>query len=591
LLIFIIKKIKVFNIMKKFSDLKLSENLKKVLSSMGYTTMTEVQEQTIPLIMEGKDVLTSSQTGTGKTGAFLIPIIAMIENDKNKHALIVTPTRELAKQIYDVINQMLYGNKRDAVALLIGGESISRQFRQLKQKPKIVIGTPGRINDHLIRKTLNLNQTDFLVLDETDRMLDMGFGVQIDEILKFMPEKKQTTLFSATLPKAIIKLSAKYLKDPARITIGIQNSIKDKITQNIIETETKFETLIEELNKTTGLVLIFIRTQRTADKLKTRLKDKLYKVDVLHGGMKQNKRARAMEKFRDGKCRILVVTDLASRGLDVPDIGHVFNYDLPDCPEDYIHRIGRTARAEKSGIAISLISKSDKSKWNSVQKFLNAKEDKITPNQRNSRTGKNFGKSRNQGDRSRNRIRGDERRGNRKFGEEKRSENRKFDGERKNYENRKPFGNKRFGEERQFYRDRKPEGNRFDNKINNEKQDRNSEYGYKKNKERRFGRNRSFGEKRFSDGKFDGERTNYGNKKFFRDRKFSRNENFDGERKSFRDKRPEGEKKPRSLKYGNKQSGGDRRIRERITGERGFGRDRRFGGRKPFRDRRNEARN
>jgi superfamily II DNA/RNA helicase len=214
-----------------------------------------------------------------------------------------------------------------------------------------------------------------MVLDETDRMLDMGFGVQIDNILKHMPDERQTLLFSATLPKAILKISEKYLKNPERVSVGELNAIAKKIEQRVLETEDKLETLRQELDKTFGQVIIFARTQFGAEKLHKKLKDLNFNFDVLHGGLKQNKREAVMRAFRSGKTHVLIATDVAARGLDVPSIEFVINYDIPECPEDYIHRIGRTARAEKSGVAITLFSKGDKAKWNAVQRFLKGDED------------------------------------------------------------------------------------------------------------------------------------------------------------------------------------------------------------------------
>lgn len=365
--------------MKKINEFALSERLQGVLSSMGYITATEIQAQAMPLILEGKDLLASSQTGTGKTGAFLMPLITKVEQEENSKVLIVTPTRELAKQVFTVADQMM-GRKnkhKNVTALLIGGEDMSKQIRRLKADPSIIIGTPGRINDHLKRKSLKLEQAKYLVLDETDRMLDMGFGVQIDEILTSMPKERQTVLFSATLPKAIVALSGKYLNNPVRVAVGEPNSIAEKITQNTVHTDSKFDTLLDELKKTTGSVIIFVRTQRSAEKMKIQLNSHPYKTDVLHGGLRQNKRTQVMDSFRSKKCTVLVATDVASRGLDVPHIEHVINYDMPDNPEDYIHRIGRTARADKSGTAVSLISGKDKSKWKAVQRFLKGDEDDI----------------------------------------------------------------------------------------------------------------------------------------------------------------------------------------------------------------------
>jgi len=385
--------------MKNFNEFALSERMKSVLSGLGYVEPTKVQEEAIPLILEGRDVLASSQTGTGKTGAFLIPLITKIEESNDELVLVVTPTRELAKQVQSVANQMLESHGNNISALLIGGEDMFRQMKQLKRNPKVIIGTPGRINDHLQRRTLNLKKAHYLVLDETDRMLDMGFGIQIDEILKHMPQERQTILCSATLPKAIVILSGKYLKNPARVAIGNSNSIAEKITQKKIETEEKFAVLIKELEKigTFSSTLIFVRTQRNADKMKDKLRDYPYKVDALHGGLRQSKRERVMTAFRSNRCQVLIATDVASRGLDVPHIEHVINYDMPDNPEDYIHRIGRTARAEKTGIALSIVSSGDMHKWKAVQRFLAGDEEVLThgsgrrKSSRKNRGGKKFG--------------------------------------------------------------------------------------------------------------------------------------------------------------------------------------------------------
>ncbi|MCT4575353.1 MAG: DEAD/DEAH box helicase [Alphaproteobacteria bacterium] len=359
---------------KKFDTFDISKQLKTKLAKMNYITATDIQAQTIPVVLAGKDILASSQTGTGKTAAFLIPILTLLTNNKGHRALIIAPTRELAKQVWSVANEMMGTNKH--TALLIGGDSMPKQVAQLKHNPKLIIGTPGRINDHLSkRKSLKLDNAHYLILDETDRMLDMGFGVQIDEIITHMPKEKQTIMFSATLPKGIIKVSEKYLKDPARISSGEANTIVDKIKEKIINTEERFEELIKELKRASGSVIIFARTQRNTEKLHTKLhKNTNYKADYLHGGLRQNKRERVVKRFRDAKFKILIATDVASRGLDIPHIDHVINYDLPDSPEDYIHRIGRTARAGKEGESISIISRKDEHKWCAIQRFLQGEE-------------------------------------------------------------------------------------------------------------------------------------------------------------------------------------------------------------------------
>jgi len=363
--------------MKKFNDFEISHKIKTNITKMGYKEPTDVQSQAIPAILNGKDVLVSSQTGTGKTGAFLIPILTVLSDNRDKQALVVAPTRELAKQVWTVANEMMGSNKK--TALLIGGDSMPKQIAQLKQKPCLIVGTPGRINDHLSkRKSLKLDTTHYLILDETDRMLDMGFGIQIDEIIKFMAPQRQTILFSATLPKGITEVANKYLTNPIRIISGEENSIADKIEQKVVKTEDRFEKLLNIFDEVDGSVVVFARTQRNVEKLSDKL-HKLegfyHKVGYLHGGLRQNKREKVMKNFRNSKFKILIATDVASRGLDVPHIDCVVNYDLPDSPEDYIHRIGRTARAEKTGTSIALISKKDLSKWAAIQRFLKGVEE------------------------------------------------------------------------------------------------------------------------------------------------------------------------------------------------------------------------
>ncbi|PIP59315.1 MAG: ATP-dependent RNA helicase [Verrucomicrobia bacterium CG_4_10_14_3_um_filter_43_23] len=348
---------------------------------MNYITPTPIQEQAIPVILEGRDVLGSAQTGTGKTGAFIIPIIANLMGDEDGSAIILTPTRELARQIYGIAIQMLDKNSGINAALLIGGESMHGQLQQLRRKARLIVGTPGRVNDHLDRKSLNLSQTRFLVLDETDRMLDMGFGIQIDEVVSYIPKERQTLLFSATLPKAITKLSDKYLSNPVRISSGDVNTVAKNIVQNEIHTKDKYPELLKALEASEGSVLIFVKTQRGAEEIKDKLIRHDHSADVIHGGLRQSRRDRVIKAFRSQKYRIMVATDVAARGLDIPHISFVINYDIPQCPEDYIHRIGRTARGEdSSGEALSLISPADKGKWVCVQRFLKGDEDDMPQN-------------------------------------------------------------------------------------------------------------------------------------------------------------------------------------------------------------------
>ena len=358
--------------MNNFLDFGLPTQLLSSLEAMSFTEPTPIQVEAIPAALEGKDVLGSAQTGTGKTGAFGIPLVAELLNNPESVALIMAPTRELAQQVLENLKKFV-GKNKIPTALIIGGDSMVKQFKMLQDKPRIIVGTPGRLNDHLERGSLKLNKANFLVLDEIDRMLDMGFGIQIERIVTHLPEKRQTLMFTATLPKAIEKLSQKYLKNPVRISIGSSTAIASGVKQETIKTteDAKFSVLTDQLNERTGSVIIFVKTKWSADKLSDKLNDHAHTSQAIHGDLRQNKRERVIKSFRNERTRILVATDIAARGLDIPHIENVINYDLPQCPEDYIHRIGRTGRAGKEGMAINLLSTQDNSKWYAIQKMLN----------------------------------------------------------------------------------------------------------------------------------------------------------------------------------------------------------------------------
>ena len=358
--------------MTNFEGFSLSQHLKNSLVRMNFTIPTPIQIKSIPLALEGKDILGSAQTGTGKTAAFSIPLIELLSRSKQGSALILTPTRELANQVMEVIIQLLGKNNPIKAACLIGGESMHKQLGQLRSHPRIIVGTPGRINDHLDRKSLKLNDTGFLVLDETDRMLDMGFGIQIDRIVKFLPAKRQTLMFSATLPEQIVRLSAKYLRNPERVSTGATNVPSINIKQEVIhlQQEQKYNELIKQLQERTGSVLVFVKTKHNSKNLAAKLCKERFKADALHGNLRQSKRNTVMSAFRNKKFTILVATDIAARGLDVPHIEHVINYDLPQVAEDYIHRMGRTARAGAEGSSLSFITNSDREKWNAIERLL-----------------------------------------------------------------------------------------------------------------------------------------------------------------------------------------------------------------------------
>lgn len=352
--------------MNLFDNPSWPEDLKKSLSRMNFHTPTPIQEASIPFVLENRDLMASAQTGTGKTGAFAIPMIAKALQNAKSQFLILAPTRELAAQIRDVVLQMTHFSRGLKSVLLVGGSPIGRQLQQLKQGPSIVIGTPGRINDHLKRKSLRLSNCDFVVLDEADRMLDMGFGPQIETILEQLPDTRQTLLFSATFPAAIQKLSRKFLKNPEEIQIGSKEVARKSINQNMValaSSEEKLSAVIDVLKKGRQKTLVFVRTKRGAEKLHQLLEKRGFRSSCIHGDRSQNQREKAISLFRTGRVDLMIATDVASRGLDVKDIELVMNYDLPDTSEDYIHRIGRTGRGDDEGEAISFVTSSEHSHW------------------------------------------------------------------------------------------------------------------------------------------------------------------------------------------------------------------------------------
>jgi ATP-dependent RNA helicase DeaD len=354
--------------MKNFKEIDLPSKLYQTLESMGFHTPTPIQAKAIPLVLKGSDIMGCAQTGTGKTAAFCIPMIAHLLKAPAESALILAPTRELALQIKEVLLEMTAGFTKLKPTLLVGGASMYNQVRALSRRPQIFIGTPGRVMDHLNRRTLRVDATKIVVLDEADRMLDMGFEPQLREIFRYLPKTRQTLLFSATFPNHIKNLTKKYLTNPKDVSVGQAQQPIEIIKQTAIQTSegAKNKILLEELDKREGSVLIFTRTKRRTDRLLLILKDRKFKVGRLHGGLSQSQRNRSMEDFRRNRYRILVATDVAARGLDVDHIKHVINYDLPSVPEDYVHRIGRTARAGAQGEALSLLVPSDYHVWRKI---------------------------------------------------------------------------------------------------------------------------------------------------------------------------------------------------------------------------------
>ncbi|MBL1240688.1 MAG: DEAD/DEAH box helicase [OCS116 cluster bacterium] len=355
-----------------YSDLDLPEALQHTLAAMEFTKMTPIQEQAIPVALEGKDILGSAQTGTGKTAAFLVPLVNHILDNPNSVAIVVLPTRELAKQVHEVANKLLGRKTKNRSVCLIGGESMDKQLKTLRQNPRIIIGTPGRMNDHLGRRSLSLHHCDFVVLDETDRMLDMGFGVQIDEIFTHMSGARQVLMFSATIPKNIAKLANKYLEQPQRIAIEPtpEQALKIEHTALRLTEKGKFDALVEEIKNREGSIIVFGKTRMMTQKAADRLRKLGIDAEAIHGDLRQHKRERIIRNFHAQKFRILVATDVAARGLDIPHIEHVIINDLPQVPEDYIHRIGRTGRNGKSGKAIVFLTPRDNKQWRLIQRIL-----------------------------------------------------------------------------------------------------------------------------------------------------------------------------------------------------------------------------
>lgn len=359
--------------MEDFKSLGLPEALLHTLDAISFTKPTPIQAAAIPAGLQGRDVLGSAQTGTGKTAAFSIPLIVRLMKNKEETALVMTPTRELATQVLDTMKKLMPPSAGIRTALLIGGASMFGQKNQLRQNPRLIVGTPGRINDHLQQRTVRLGSTRFLVLDEMDRMMDMGFEVQIERIVKQMPKERQTLMFSATISPRIEKTAGGYMMNPQRISVGSNNTPIAKIKQELLRVEVaqKFNVLMAQLGERSGSVLIFVRTKRGADRMAEKLTGLGQSAAAIHGNLNQNQRNRVIQAFRDKKHRIMVATDVAARGLDIPHIEHVINYDLPQQPEDYIHRIGRTARNGSEGSAVCFITPEDGELWREIHKLLN----------------------------------------------------------------------------------------------------------------------------------------------------------------------------------------------------------------------------
>lgn len=347
------------NNLKTFAEFGLEPKVLQAITELGFEEATPIQEQAIPLAMAGSDLIGQAQTGTGKTAAFGIPLISKIAREEEKIvALIMTPTRELAIQVAEEIGKLTRFKGLRSLAIY-GGQDIGRQIRGLKKKPQIIIGTPGRLLDHINRKTIRLDDVQTIVLDEADEMLDMGFMEDIQTILKLVPEERQTMLFSATMPPNIQRLAQQFLKNPQHVSVIPKQISAPLIDQAYIEVpeRQKFEALSRLIDmESPDLAIVFGRTKRRVDELAEGLQKRGYSADGLHGDLSQNQRDAVMRKFRDGSIDVLVATDVAARGLDVSGVTHVINFDLPQDPESYVHRIGRTGRAGKEGTAWSFVT-------------------------------------------------------------------------------------------------------------------------------------------------------------------------------------------------------------------------------------------
>ena len=345
--------------MTNFSELNISESTLRSVKRMGFEEATPIQEGTIKFAMAGRDVLGQAQTGTGKTAAFGIPLIEKIDpKNPNVQALIIAPTRELAIQVSEEIYKIGY-DKRVKLLSVYGGQEIGRQIRALKNRPQIIVGTPGRIQDHINRRTLKLDDVQTLVLDEADEMLNMGFIDDINAILENVPETRQTLLFSATMPPAIRKIAETFMRDPEIVKTKAKELTMENIEQFFVKSQEreKFDVLTRLLDvQKPELAIIFGRTKRRVDELSQALGLRGYIAEGIHGDLSQAKRISVLRQFKEGKVEILIATDVAARGLDISGVSHVYNFDIPQDPESYVHRIGRTGRAGKSGVAVTFVT-------------------------------------------------------------------------------------------------------------------------------------------------------------------------------------------------------------------------------------------
>ena len=357
----------------QFEQTALSREMQRAIQDMGFTEMTEVQEKTIPKMMEGKDVIAKAPTGTGKTCAFGVPIIERIDGESDAlQCLILAPTRELTSQITEDMRAMAKYKEGLRIVSVYGGQSMQRQIEHLKKKPQIIVATPGRLLDHIKRKTVKLHALKTVVLDEADEMLDMGFIKDVTNILDRCPKKKQVVMFSATISREVMDISWLYQRDVVEITVLPKEKNEPKIAQYSLhaEGEEKVLMLARLLQQADWhRVMIFCNTKYMTDRLTKRLCAREIKAECLHGDIKQSVRNKVMKDFREGKVPVLVATDVAARGIDVDDIDAVINFDMPADNASYLHRIGRTGRAGKEGIAYSLVSITETDRLESIMRW------------------------------------------------------------------------------------------------------------------------------------------------------------------------------------------------------------------------------
>lgn len=355
-----------------FRDLGIAPALMDVINGLKFSEPTPIQRQAIPVAITGRDLVGIAQTGTGKTLAFGIPMVQRLA-DSPRSGLVLVPTRELALQVNETLTRLAPA-LRLRTAVLIGGESMQAQIQRLRGNPHIIVATPGRLNDHLNQRRLRLDQVGVLVLDEADRMLDMGFFPQIERVLKALPRERQTMLFSATLPASIQSLAAAYLREPVRVEVAPSGTAAALVTQEmfVVSRERKADLLGELLKDYSGSVLLFVRTKRGASRVARGLRDMGHSAAEIHADRTLPQRKNALRGFRSGEFRVLVATDIAARGIDVTGIELVVNYDLPDDPENYVHRIGRTGRAGREGRAITLATPDQGQEVREIEKLLRA---------------------------------------------------------------------------------------------------------------------------------------------------------------------------------------------------------------------------